>query len=336
MNFVDEVTITVKAGDGGNGCASFRREAHVPRGGPSGGDGGNGGSVVFQADAQLTTLLDYRYKRLYKAQRGEDGRSRDQYGKSGEDIILRVPVGTMVHRAEDKTLLCDLAEDGQRYIVATGGLGGRGNIHFKTPSNRTPREAEQGQPGVECPLILELRLLADVGLLGYPNVGKSTLISRVTRARPKIANYPFTTLIPNLGVVGLSGERSFVIADIPGLVDGASDGVGLGHQFLRHVSRSRVLVHIVELTPESLAAGRDPLEEYQKLNAELKKYSPELSQKPQIAVLNKTDTLSAGDIEEEVAKFKLAGTDLMTISGVTGDGLPRLLEQIWHKLTRQH
>ncbi|HWN67402.1 MAG TPA: GTPase ObgE, partial [Haliangium sp.] len=307
MHFIDQAVVHIKAGDGGNGSSAMRREAHIPRGGPAGGDGGNGGSVVIVADPQLATLLDYKYKRHYKAQRGEDGRNKDQYGKGGEDLILRVPVGTVVHDAETSELIADLSEPDARCVVARGGTGGRGNIHFKSPWNQAPRTAEPGTPGEERSLRLELKLLADVGLLGYPSVGKSTFISRVSRARPKIADYPFTTLVPNLGLVRLSDERSMVIADIPGLIEGASEGAGLGHRFLRHVERTRVLLHLIEVR-ELPEPDREPMRDFDTLNRELALYAPELADKPQIVALNKLDLPGAQAAADELrARFAERG-----------------------------
>jgi GTP-binding protein len=332
VHFIDEASIHVKAGDGGNGSAAMRREDNVPRGGPSGGDGGDGGSVVLQADPQLGTLLDFRYKRHYKAPRGEDGRPRDQYGKRGEDLVLRVPVGTVILDDASGEPLADLAEAGDRFVAARGGTGGRGNIHFKTPWNQAPRTAEPGTPGEERGLRLELKLLADVGLLGFPNVGKSTFISRVSRARPKIADYPFTTLVPNLGVVQLSDERTFVIADIPGLIEGAAEGAGLGHQFLRHVERCRVLLHIVEDT-FTTGPDRAPLRDFDVINRELARYAPHLSATPQVVVLNKLDAgTSHGTVDELVAGFAARGIELCTMSAATGQGLPEVLERLWRHL----
>ena len=329
MQFIDEATIQVKAGDGGNGSNAMRREDNVPRGGPSGGDGGDGGSVIMVADPQLGTLLDFKYRRHYKAPRGEDGRPKDQYGKAGEDLILRVPVGTVVYDEVSGDLLADLTHEGDRFPVAQGGKGGRGNIHFKTPWNQAPRNAEPGTPGDERTLRLELKLLADVGLLGFPNVGKSTFISRVSRARPKVADYPFTTLVPNLGVVRISDERTFVIADIPGLIAGAAEGAGLGHQFLRHVERCRVLLHIVE---DSFTTGpeRSPLADLDVINRELARYAPELAKKPQVVVLNKIDAGTEGaTVEEHVAAFAARGIELLTMSAATGEGVDQVLERLW-------
>ena len=330
MHFIDEVTITVKAGDGGDGSAAMRREDGVPRGGPSGGDGGNGGSITLVADPQLATLLDYKYRRNYKAERGEDGRNKDQYGAAGQDLELRVPVGTVVHDAESGELLADLDRPELRHVIARGGAGGRGNIHFKTPWNQAPRTAEPGTPGESRALRLELKLLADVGLLGFPNVGKSTFIAKVSRARPKIANYPFTTLVPNLGVVRLSDDRTFVIADIPGLIEGAADGAGLGHQFLRHVERCAVLLHILDATEWARgSADREPLRDLDVINQELSRYAPELSQKPQLVVLGKADATPPELVEEVSAKLAARGIPLLTMSGVTGAGVDAVLEALW-------
>lgn len=332
MQFIDEATIQVKAGDGGNGSAAFRREDNVPRGGPSGGDGGNGGSVIMVADHQLGTLLDFRYQRHYKAPAGEHGRAKDQYGANGDDLILRVPVGTVVHDAATGEVLADLVHSGDRAVIAQGGKGGRGNIHFATPWNQAPRTAEPGTAGESRTLRLELKLLADVGLLGYPNVGKSTFISRVSRARPKVADYPFTTLVPNLGVVRLSGERTFVIADIPGLIEGAAEGAGLGHQFLRHVERCRALLHIIDDT-YTTGPDRSPLADFDVINGELARYAPELAEKPQVVVLNKVDAgTTHGSIEELTAAFAARGHTLLTMSAATGAGTDAVLEALWRLL----
>ena len=338
MQFIDEAVIHVKAGDGGNGSAAFRREDGVPRGGPSGGDGGDGGSIVVVADPQLSSLLDYKYRRHYTADRGEDGRNKDQYGAGAGDLVLRVPVGTVVlaeagdaEGDAETAPLADLAEPGSRFVLARGGIGGRGNIHFKTPWNQAPRTAEPGTPGEERTVRLELKLLADVGLLGYPNVGKSTFISRVSRARPKVADYPFTTLVPNLGVVQLSDERNFVIADIPGLIEGASEGAGLGHQFLRHVERCRVLLHIVEAT-FTTGPGRTPLHDFDVINAELARYAPELADKPQVVVLNKIDATASDDVDVHRRTFSARGVELLTISAATGAGIGAVLERLWSHL----
>jgi GTP-binding protein len=329
VQFIDEATIEVKAGDGGNGSAAFRREDGVPRGGPSGGDGGDGGSVIVVADHALSSLLDFKYKRHYRADRGEDGRNKDQYGAAGEDLVIRVPVGTVIYEGEQAVV--DLDADGSRFVLAKGGFGGKGNIHFATPWNQAPTHAEPGTPGEERTVRLELKLLADVGLLGFPSVGKSTFIAKVSRARPKIADYPFTTLVPNLGVVRLSDERTFVIADIPGLIEGASEGAGLGHQFLRHVERCRVLVHIVEAT-FTTGPERTPLDDFRVINRELASYAPELADKPQIVVLNKCDAIDPKDIPEIQAEFAAQGIELMAMSAATGAGVDAVLEAIWRQL----
>jgi GTPase len=329
VQFIDEATIEVKAGDGGNGSAAFRREDGVPRGGPSGGDGGDGGSVIVVADHALSSLLDFKYKRHYRADRGEDGRNKDQYGAAGEDLVFRVPVGTVIYEGEQA--LVDLDADGSRFVLGKGGIGGKGNKHFATPWNQAPTHAELGTPGEERTVRLELKLLADVGLLGYPSVGKSTFIAKVSRARPKIADYPFTTLVPNLGVVRLSDERTFVIADIPGLIEGASEGAGLGHQFLRHVERCRVLVHIVEAT-FTTGPERTPLDDFRVINRELARYAPELADKPQIVVLNKCDAIDPKDIPEIQAEFAAQAIELMPMSAATGAGVDAVLEAIWRKL----
>jgi GTPase len=328
MQFIDEATIQIKAGDGGNGSAAFRREDGVPRGGPSGGDGGNGGSVIVVADGHLASLLDFKYKRHYKAERGEDGRNKDQYGAAGSDLLVKVPVGTVIYDADTNEPLADLDSDGASFVIAKGGIGGKGNIHFKTPWNQAPRTAEPGTPGEERTVRLELKLLADVGLLGYPNVGKSTFISRVSRARPKVADYPFTTLVPNLGVVRLSDDRTFVIADIPGLIEGASEGAGLGHQFLRHVERCRVLLHIVEAT-FTTGPERTPKQDFDVINRELAQYAPELATRPQVVVLNKTDAIDPKDVAEYRREFAEAGIELHAMSAATGEGIDALLEKLW-------
>ena len=333
MQFIDEAIIHVKAGDGGNGSAAFRREDGVPRGGPSGGDGGDGGNVILVADSHLSSLLDFKYKRHYKADRGEDGRNKDQYGARGEDLVIKVPVGTVVYeeRTEREEPLADLAEDGQQFVLARGGIGGKGNIHFKTPWNQAPRTAEPGTLGEERTVRLELKLLADVGLLGFPNVGKSTFISAVSRARPKVANYPFTTLVPNLGVVQLSDERNFVIADLPGLIEGAAEGAGLGHQFLRHVERCRVLLHIVEAT-FTTGPDRSPVQDFEIINTELARYAPALANKPQVVVLNKVDATDIDDVARIREEFAARDVELLTMSAATGKGTQRILEVLWSHL----
>jgi GTPase len=329
VHFIDEATIEVKAGDGGNGSAAFRREDGVPRGGPSGGDGGDGGHVIVVADPSLSSLLDFKYKRHYKAERGEDGRNKDQYGARGDDLVIRVPVGTVIF--EDDETLVDLAEPGATFTLAKGGVGGKGNIHFATPWNQAPRTAEPGTPGEGRTVRLELKLLADVGLLGFPSVGKSTFIAKVSRARPKIADYPFTTLVPNLGVVRLTDERTFVIADIPGLIEGASEGAGLGHQFLRHVERCRVLMHIVEAT-FTVGPDRTPISDYRIINRELAQYAPELADKPQVVVLNKIDAIDPKDVTEIQREFAAEGITLHSMSAATGEGVQDVLEVVWATL----
>jgi len=333
--FVDECVIRVRGGDGGNGCVAFRREPNSPRGGPAGGDGGNGGSVIFVADPQLSTLLDVSYRREYRAQRGEHGQGRDRVGKSGEDLILRVPLGLVIKTTDSQgqeQILGDLAAPGQRFIAARGGQGGRGNLHFATPTWQAPEYAEPGEPGEERLLRLELKLLADVGLLGYPNVGKSTLIARVSRVRPKIAPYPFTTLAPNLGVVGLplgskASERSFVLADVPGLIEGAHAGLGLGHRFLRHLSRTRALIHLIELSPDP---ARDPVRDHAVLSDELRRYDPELAVRPQIVTLAKLDLPETREkLPELTEAFARQGIRLWAISAATGEGVPALMNEAY-------
>jgi GTPase len=327
MQFIDEAKIYVQAGNGGNGAVAFRREAHVTNGGPSGGDGGNGGSVVFIADEQLFTLLDFKYRQHYRAEHGENGRNKDQYGKAGEHLEVRVPVGTLIKDIDTGAIVADMTTNGQREIVCRGGKGGRGNIHFKTAWNQAPRTAEPGTPGEVRTVRLELKLLADAGLLGFPNVGKSTLLSAVSRARPKIADYPFTTLTPHLGVVGLSDGRSFVLADVPGLIEGAADGAGLGHRFLKHVERTRVLLHLIDLSAEP---GRAPLADFDALNRELERYDADLATRPQVVTLSKLDLPEVRDAYPDLrASFAARGIELHAVSGVTGEGVAQLLESLW-------
>jgi GTP-binding protein len=299
MKFFDEARIEVIAGDGGDGSASMRREKNVPRGGPDGGDGGRGGSIYAVADLNINTLVDYRFTRIFRAKPGENGRGRDQYGKGAEDIVLRVPVGTVIKDADKGDVIADLAKDGDRALLAKGGKGGIGNIHFKSSVNRAPRQFTRGEKGEARNLEMELRVLADVGLLGMPNAGKSTLIRAVSSARPKVADYPFTTLQPNLGVVRVDENRSFVMADIPGLIEGAAEGAGLGHQFLRHLQRTRILLHLVDMAPfdESI----DPAAEVKAIAAELKKYDASLAKKPRWLVINKADLLDAAEAKKRAA-----------------------------------
>jgi GTP-binding protein len=327
MAFVDQALIHVKAGDGGKGAVAFRREKFVPKGGPSGGDGGDGGSVVLVVDEGLSTLLDFRYKREYQAPSGGAGSNKDKYGRGGEDLVLRVPPGTQVHDEATEELIADLHVNGERFVLAKGGQGGRGNIHFATSTDRAPRRAEPGYPGEERAVRLDLKLLADVGLLGFPNVGKSSLIARISAARPKIADYPFTTLVPNLGMVRLRGERSFVVADVPGLIEGAHEGAGLGARFLRHLERTRVLIHLLDPTA---AAGRTPLRDYDAINRELKLFDPELAARPQIVVINKIDLPEVAKAQKRlVATFARRKVRLLAISAATGAGVEELLEAAW-------
>lgn len=298
MKFIDRVKIYVQAGTGGNGTVAFRREAHVPKGGPSGGDGGRGGSVIFVATNSLSTLLDLRYYREYKAQNGEKGHAKKMHGADADDLVIRVPVGTCVYDDDTGTIIADLTKDGQRAVIAKGGRGGRGNARFASSRNPAPKICENGEPGEKFNLRVELKLLADVGLVGFPSVGKSTLLSVVSKARPQIADYHFTTIVPNLGVVQVKDGRSFVIADLPGLIEGASQGKGLGHQFLRHIERCRVIVHIIDM---SGSEGRDPYEDYVTINKELGEYEYRLLERPQIIVANKMD---GDEAEENLKKFK--------------------------------
>ena len=299
MKFFDEAKIEVVAGDGGNGAATFRREKYVPKGGPSGGDGGRGGSIWAVADRNLNTLIDYRYTRIFRAERGENGMSSDCYGRGGEDLELRMPVGTVISDLETGERIADLDRDGMRALVAQGGQGGLGNIHFKSSTNRAPKQCTPGTPGVRRDLKLELKVLADVGLLGLPNAGKSTFIRAVSSARPKVADYPFTTLHPNLGVVRVDANRSFVVADIPGLIEGAAEGAGLGHQFLRHLQRTHLLLHIVDIAP--FDPGADPLRDARAILDELNKYDPALYDKPRWLVANKIDLLPEEEREARLA-----------------------------------
>jgi GTP-binding protein len=294
MKFVDEATIRVHAGNGGNGCASFRREKFIPFGGPDGGDGGGGGSVWVIADEGLNTLVDFRHQREYRAKRGENGMGRQMSGKGGEDLLIRVPVGTVVYNIDTEEQIGDLTENGARLLVAQGGYGGKGNIHFKSSVNRAPRKATSGSPGEARELRLELKVLADVGLLGFPNAGKSTLIRAVSAATPKVADYPFTTLQPHLGVVRIETDRSFVIADIPGLIEGAAEGAGLGIQFLKHVARTRLLLHVVDIAPFD---DVDPIEQIRAIEGELKQFDPELLKRPRWLVFNKVDLLPEAERE---------------------------------------
>lgn len=328
--FVDKVTVYVKGGDGGNGMVAFRREKYIPDGGPAGGDGGKGADIVFEVEEGLRTLMDFRYQRHFKADRGEHGRPKNQHGKNANDYVIKVPPGTTVIDEDTKTTIADLIKHGQRAVIAKGGRGGRGNSRFATPTNPAPEIAENGEPGQERNVTLELKLLADVGLVGFPSVGKSTLLSVVSSAKPKIAEYHFTTIKPNLGVVEVEEGRSFVMADLPGLIEGAHLGVGLGHQFLRHIERTKVIVHVIDM---SGMEGRDPYEDYTKINSELKEYNLRLTERPQIIVANKMDMPEA---EENLAAFKekLADEDtpIFPISAITKKGLRELLLAIADKV----
>lgn len=326
MKFVDEVRIKVEAGDGGDGCTSFRREKYIPHGGPNGGDGGSGGNVVLRVDAGLATLVDLSYPQTLRAGRGEHGRGKDQYGAGGDDLVLRVPPGTLVFDADTDEQLADLRAAGDEAIVARGGHGGRGNMHFATSTNRAPRRSEPGIPGEKRTLRLELRVLADAGLLGFPNVGKSTLIRAISAARPRVADYPFTTLVPHLGVVRVDEEASFVLADVPGLLPGAHEGHGLGTRFLRHLSRTAVLVHLLDVSGLS---GRDPLDDYDVLCRELALASPALAAKPQIVVAGKLDLAETRErLPEVTAQLAARGVELLALSGATGEGTRALVERV--------
>ncbi|GAB4290754.1 MAG: GTPase ObgE [Coriobacteriia bacterium] len=328
--FVDEATIHVKAGNGGAGCASFRREAHVPKGGPDGGDGGRGGDVVLEADQSLSTLLDFHYRRHFKAQRGTHGKGSQRDGAEGEDLVLRVPVGTVVRDKETGELISDLSHHGQRVVVARGGRGGRGNRHFVTPTRRAPSFAELGEPAEERWIDLELKLLADAALVGLPSVGKSSLIARMSAARPKVADYPFTTLVPNLGVVG-AGERSFVVADVPGLIEGASEGAGLGHAFLRHIERTALILHVVDLSGGW--EQRDPVADIAVIDAELAAHAEELADRPQIVIGNKVDAEGAREASERVAVWaEEAGRPYFAVSAATGEGIDAMVRAVGERV----
>ncbi|HUI42579.1 MAG TPA: GTPase ObgE [Terriglobia bacterium] len=328
--FIDEASIRVAGGGGGNGCVAFRREKYVPRGGPSGGDGGHGGSVYLESNHHLNTLLQFRYKREFTAERGRHGEGSNRHGRDGEDLVLALPAGTVVYDEASGEKLFDFDTPGERYLAARGGRGGRGNARFATSTHQAPRRAHPGRPGEERALRLELKLLADVGLVGFPNVGKSTLISRLSAARPRIADYPFTTLEPCLGVVALDLERSFVMADIPGLIAGAHEGKGLGIRFLKHIERTRLLVHLIDVAEES---GRDPVDDYCVILAELESFSPAVAAKPMLLVASRADAAGDGARLETLRRFaRERGEPLYEISGVTGQGLEDLKRAIWIKL----
>jgi GTPase len=330
MKFIDEATIDVIAGRGGDGCASFRREKFIPFGGPDGGNGGRGGSVFAVADVNLNTLIDFRYARRHEAKHGDHGRGSDQFGAASDDIVLRMPVGTLIHDAQTGELITELLEPGVRVLLAKGGDGGFGNLHFKTSTNRAPRKKTPGWPGEEKKLALELRLLADVGLLGMPNAGKSTLIAAISNARPKIADYPFTTLYPNLGVVRIALEQSFVVADVPGLIEGAAEGAGLGHYFLRHLQRTHLLLHLVDVAP--MDEGVDPVAEVRAIAAELKKYDADLYNKPRWLVLNKIDMLPpeehAARVKDVIKRLRWKGP-VFEISALTREGCENLSRAVY-------
>jgi GTP-binding protein len=328
--FIDEATIKVKAGDGGHGCIAFRREKFVPRGGPSGGDGGNGGSIYLIADPHANTLLKFRFNRLFRADRGRHGEGSNRHGHNGGDTEVPVPLGTMVYDGNTGELLHDFVEAGERVMIAEGGRGGHGNAHFATATNRAPQRAQDGRPGVEKDLRLELKLLADVGLVGYPNVGKSTLISRISAARPKIAAYPFTTLEPNLGVVSLDQDRTFVVADIPGLIAGAHLGHGLGIQFLRHIERTRILLHLIDISP--MTEG-DPVEAFLAISQELAEHNPDLPRKPTIVVATKMDIADPKKVRKLERWCGQKQMEVIKISAVTGEGLEELKRTVFSKLS---
>ena len=332
--FADRARIIIRSGKGGDGHVSFRRELFVPNGGPDGGDGGKGGDVIFEVDEGLNTLVDYRYKRKFAAQDGEQGGKRRGHGKNGQSIVLKVPEGTVIMEAESRKVIADMSGENKRQVVLKGGQGGNGNMHYATATMQVPKYAQPGKPAQELEVLMELKVIADVGLVGFPNVGKSTLLSRVTNADPKIANYHFTTLNPNLGVVDLEGCRGFVIADIPGLIEGASEGVGLGHEFLRHIERTRVMIHLVDAASTE---GRDPVDDIYKINQELEAYNPEIAKRPQVIAANKTDAIYTEEgaqdpIERLKEEFEPQGMKVFPISAVSGKGLKELLYYVQEML----
>lgn len=332
--FADFAKIYIKSGKGGDGHVSFRRELYVPNGGPNGGDGGKGGDIIFQVDKGLNTLYEFRHNHNYKAEPGQEGGKQNKTGKNGEDLIIKVPEGTIIREAETGKIVADMSGDNQRAVVLKGGRGGKGNQHYATATMQVPKYAQPGQPFQELEVLLELKVIADVGLVGFPNVGKSTFLSRVTNAQPKIANYHFTTLSPNLGVVDLEGAKGFVIADIPGLIEGASEGVGLGHEFLRHVERTKMMIHVVDAAG---IEGRDPVEDIYKINAELEAYNKEISMRPQVIAANKVDLIYSEDedpIQRLRDEFEPKGIKVFPISGVTGEGLSDLLYYVNNELQK--
>lgn len=332
--FIDKVKIYIKSGNGGNGAVSFHTEKYVPNGGPDGGDGGRGGDVIFEVDEGLNTLQDFRHRRKYAAKDGEPGGKRRCHGADADDIVLKVPEGTVIKEAESGKVIADMSGDNRRQVILKGGKGGLGNQHFATATMQIPKYAQPGQPAQELWVNLELKVIADVGLVGFPNVGKSTFLSRVTNARPKIANYHFTTLSPNLGVVDVPGAKGFVIADIPGLIEGASEGVGLGHEFLRHIERTKLIIHVVDAAGTE---GRDPVEDIRKINAELRAYNPEIADRPQIIAANKIDAIyqeegQESPVERLKREFEPQGIQVFPISGVTGEGIQELLYEASRRL----
>jgi len=332
MRFVDEAAIYVKAGDGGRGCVSFRREKFVARGGPDGGDGGAGADVVFVADVRMTSLLDFRYKRRYEARRGAHGMGSNRTGRSARALRIKVPAGTVIKDADTGEVLADLVEDRQKYRCCRGGRGGKGNAHFATSTLQAPRFAQPGEPGTERNVRLELKLLADVGIIGFPNAGKSTLISHISEARPKVAGYPFTTLVPNLGVVRFGDFGGFVVADIPGLIEGANEGRGLGFRFLKHIERTRLFIHVLDLSPFT---GRDPKEDFRTVNLELERFNAELATRPQVVALNKMDLAEAKETAPGVLKFfEGSGIKVYPISSATGEGLDALVSYVGSEVER--
>ncbi|MFI5322749.1 MAG: GTPase ObgE [Thermodesulfobacteriota bacterium] len=330
VKFIDEAKIYVKSGAGGRGCVSFRREKYVPRGGPNGGDGGNGGDVVIITNENMSSLLDHKYKQHYRAKRGEHGKGKDMHGRNAENLYIPVPLGTIVRDFNTGETLGDLTEEGETALVAKGGRGGKGNARFATSTNQAPRTAEPGGEGKERTLILELKLLADVGIIGFPNAGKSTLISRISAARPKVADYPFTTLMPNLGLVSYGEGKTIIVADIPGIIKGAHEGAGLGIQFLKHVERTKLLIHLLDLSP---ITGREPVDDYETLNRELKAYSKELSKKPQIVAPNKIDITESREKLTDIKKyFVKKKIKIYPVSSATGEGLKELIRETGKKL----
>lgn len=328
--FIDEAVINVKAGDGGKGCMSFRHEKYIPKGGPDGGDGGKGGDIILIANKSIKTLLDFKYKQHFKAENGQPGEGKNKSGKSGNDLVIFVPCGTVIMDSKTREVVADMLNEGNSIIIARGGDGGKGNEHYKSSTNQAPRKTTPGFPGEEFHLRLELKLIADVGLIGCPNAGKSTLLSRISAAHPKIASYPFTTISPNLGTVQVEEGKSFVAADIPGLLEGAHKGTGLGDRFLKHIERTKLLVHVIDAAGVD---GRDPYEDFKTVNTELKEFSEKLTELPQIVALNKMDLPDAADMEKALAKkIKRDGYDVYPISGVSGKGIKELVFAMYHKL----